>query len=146
MSDMYSYSTDEEAFRGEFSTREEALSEGADGLTGITVWTGKCVPVNIKKYLPDACEILERMAESAYEDAGDVAESWIDDVSKEQRNELTDAISAVITSWLDKHKYQPNFWNVEDVVKHDIPAESLSGTKETEMERVVQRTSRGHEG
>ena len=59
----------------------------------------------------DAIEIDE----DAYEQCGDPADSFLDDLKLEHKKALND----LITDWFDKHNFKPNFYsikNVEEVV------------------------------
>jgi len=119
--ETYCYSTDEEQFRGEFNTREEALAEARDGRRE-AVWTAKCKPINIHRFFPDGDSVIEDMHERAYEEVGDVAEDWLE-CTKDQRIELTDGLLGVIDAWMDKHNLHARFWDVVDIIEHPPVAE-----------------------
>ena len=56
-------------------------------------------------------DLLERIQEAAYEDGGEFAEDYLDDVTKEHREELDD----LIQNWFIKHKYLPNWYNIYEI-------------------------------
>ncbi|MCI5684553.1 MAG: hypothetical protein MR320_04085 [Enterococcus gallinarum] len=56
-------------------------------------------------------DLLERVQEAAYEDGGEFAENYLDDVTKEHREELDD----LIQNWFIKHKYLPNWYNIYEI-------------------------------
>lgn len=129
--EVYSYSADEEIFRGEFSTREAALEEARDGQNDMTVWTGVCEAIHVRRYMPDGDDLIERMVEQAYDDCGEASESWLDSVSKEQRAELTEGVRSLIEAWLDKHKLNANFWNVVNIIEHAPVANATTASQAT---------------
>ena len=59
----------------------------------------------------DVDDLLERIQEAAYEDGGEFAEDYLDDVTKEHREELDD----LIQNWFIKHKYLPNWYNIYEI-------------------------------
>lgn len=63
----------------------------------------------------DVDDIFERIQEEAYDRCGDSADSFLDDVTKEHKEEL----ESLILDWFDKHNYKANFYtitNVEEIV------------------------------
>lgn len=74
-----------------------------------------------KSFIDYLCvdSILERMQEWAYDDVGDFANSYLDDVTDEMKEEL----DVLICAWANKHNISPNFFHVGNVkeVSIDIP-------------------------
>ena len=63
----------------------------------------------------DADGILEQIAEGVYDQCGECAEDYLDDVLDDHKQELEN----VILSWFEKHKYYPRCYsigNIENVV------------------------------
>lgn len=133
MKDMnkWSYAIgDEEDYRGVFfDTKEEALKEARnevksdDSYSGDEViWVGK-----VKTFTPVvsvADDLLYDLQDQAYDEAGYYAEDWLDDVKKEDQDELDNAIQSCFMEWLEKHpEYKPEFFTIED-------SESYSSNKE----------------
>lgn len=56
-------------------------------------------------------ELLELVADNAYQECGDVAEDYLDDVKEEHKQELDE----LITGWFKKHNHLPNFYMIENV-------------------------------
>lgn len=56
-------------------------------------------------------DLLERIQEAAYENGGEFAEDYLDDVTKEHREELDD----LIQNWFIKHKYLPSWYNIYEI-------------------------------
>jgi hypothetical protein len=111
----YAYSTNDEDFTGGFSSPENALQEGFhenqdDPEIDITV--GKCVPPPCSELL-DADLLLEHIVcQDQYQ--GEWAESALDGISKEAKQELTDNLRALFESWLNKHDLHPTFFVIEE--------------------------------
>lgn len=121
---------DEEDYRGVFfNTKEEALEEARnemqtdDTYSGDEViWVGK-----VKTFTPVvsvADELLYELQDQAYDEVGDYEDGWLDDVKKEDQDELDNAIQSCFMEWLEKHpEYKPGFFTIED-------SESYSSNKE----------------
>lgn len=120
MSGKWCYSLNEEDFRGVFDSREEALAEAKEmdkdyrGNVEGRVWIGKCEEaisqgVNIENILEDVAECTRG------ETCGDYADDYLDDVTNEHMTELEEAMNDVLFNWMDKHKYKPTWFEVDDV-------------------------------
>ena len=81
----YSYSIDEENFQGDYETAEQAAVDGFDIFPDVdTVWVG----LNIRHTAPDYVDtqdILERIAENAYEHQIDGDTHWLSRLIKNQQ-------------------------------------------------------------
>ncbi|MDT2848779.1 hypothetical protein P7H60_06360 [Vagococcus carniphilus] len=63
----------------------------------------------------DVNYIIENIQEQAYSECGDSADGFLEDVTKEHKEELEN----IILDWFDKHNYKANFYkilNVEEIV------------------------------
>jgi vacuolar-type H+-ATPase subunit E/Vma4 len=120
MSEMYSWSIDEEHYHGEFATREEALEEALDGIEPRTVWTGRNVPADTaSSYLGDvARSILDSAIDNAVDEVGEAAESWLSHITREQEADLNRLIAEAFDAWATAHGLQPTFWSVTDLQEH----------------------------
>lgn len=56
-------------------------------------------------------ELLEMVADNAYQECGDVAEDYLSYVKEEHKQELDE----LITGWFKKHNYLPDFYTIENV-------------------------------
>ncbi|MFB5415811.1 hypothetical protein ACE4Z8_07795 [Enterococcus avium] len=59
----------------------------------------------------DAGDILEGIAEGVYDQCGDVAEDYLDDVLEEHKSEL----ESLIINWFEKYKYYPTCYSVGNI-------------------------------
>lgn len=69
---------------------------------------GQCVSASI---CVDAESILEQIAEGVYDQCGECAEDYLDDVSKSHKEEL----EGLILGWFEKHKYNPTCYSVVNI-------------------------------
>lgn len=109
----FAYSIDEdECFLGDFPTVESALAGARNALksqncTGRNkVYIGQFDP-----YEPviDADRALENLADTAYEDCGEPAEDYLDDVTASQAKELEEMLTLAFLIWAKKHNMMPDF-------------------------------------
>ncbi len=111
----WSYSTDEETYHGNFDSREEAIAE----MSGYEkFWTGQIVdPTDPEDYL-DADLLLEHI--QCQDDYSlDVAEDCLY-CTKEDREDLTQAIRETFRQWMIRRGVTLGFWLIDQttVQKH----------------------------
>ncbi|AVV07516.1 hypothetical protein KC298_08610 [Listeria monocytogenes] len=53
-------------------------------------------------------ELLERIAEDVYDEIGDYAEDYLDDVDEKHQTELQE----LIRDWAERHDYLPNYFTI----------------------------------
>ena len=117
------YSTDKENYTGIFDTKEEAIKEGkidAIDRDKKHFYIAKA----IKDFTPciDTDFIIELIQEDAYNNGGEWAEDYLDDISKEQLAELDKKLNDVLSDWLNKHNLKPTWFTVEDVEEISLEA------------------------
>ena len=56
--------------------------------------------------------IIEYLQQDAYDEVGEAAECWLDDISREQREDLNDRLKKVVLEWLKDCKEEPTFYKV----------------------------------
>lgn len=59
----------------------------------------------------DVDQLLECVQEAAYENGGEFAEEYLDDVTAEHRDEL----ESLVLNWFTKHDYLPTWYNIYNV-------------------------------
>lgn len=76
-----------------------------------TVFVGEC-----ELYRPSllSCgyDVIEAVQTDAYDEGGEYAENYLDDVTKEQREELEEQLDVVFNAWLEKYDLYPNFYTI----------------------------------
>lgn len=60
----------------------------------------------------DAGTIIENAQEQLYEEAGEVSETYLEGITKEQEKELEEELNKVFYNWHKKHKLFPNCYKV----------------------------------
>lgn len=114
MADIFSYSSDEEHYDGEFESREAAVEAAkAEGLKRF--WTGQNRPPEVRGNI-SADWLLDQIL--MQEDFSiDAAEGWPGH-TREQEDDLTERLRETFQAWMTKHNLTPTFWLVEDVQEH----------------------------
>jgi hypothetical protein len=116
------YSTDNETFTtGDyFDTKELAIEGGKAEYTWQSecpvFYVGQVKSVGFSIYV-DPDSILERIAESVYDEVGEVAADYLNDVEKEHFQTLEDELNDVVRKWMDKYGYNPTFFSVVNIEK-----------------------------
>jgi hypothetical protein len=59
--------------------------------------------------------ILEDIAENTGDELGEVAEDYLNDVTKEDSDELEEKLNEVLYTWMKKRGYEPNFWAMQNI-------------------------------
>ena len=108
---------------GIYDSREEAIREATNEALIDDVKKFKIgICEAVCNYGIDADEVLERIAEKTYEDVGEVAEDYLNDVTKEHKEELKDKLNEVFYAWQEKYNYKPCFYNVvsEEIIELEM--------------------------
>jgi hypothetical protein len=116
----WTYSLSDEIFTsGEyFETKEQAIEGGKADLT----WEGKCPTfyvgqvesVDFALYVdPDG--VLENIAQSVYDEVGEVAEDYLNHIDKQHLEALEEDLNKVVRQWMDKFGYNPTFFKVVNI-------------------------------
>lgn len=56
--------------------------------------------------------VIEDIQEAMYEENGEVAEDYLNDVTKEVMLELEKELNKVFYKWQKKHNYEPTFYTI----------------------------------
>jgi len=121
----FSYSTNREEFYGAECSAEAAatLSVGeGQADPGQHIFVGENVRYEALRFAPNGDHIIEHMMDAAYDEADENAESWLADVTAEQKAELTTALHGAISDWIVRHGLQPNFFIVKNVREMIAPS------------------------
>lgn len=136
---QYSWSLDEETYRDQCDSIEEAVAAALDhhgGLEiGSTISIGEIIPVDAHQ-LVDADCVIDNMSCQAYDLAGEPSEDYLGSVTKEQKSEL----EALIAAWADRVE-KPAFWQIGTIYVHTITAEDSAGTRDVGHADVAQEAS-----
>lgn len=102
-----------------YDTKEEAISGGKEyyALDEIEVfYVGQIENCNIVVGV-DASRILEDISLNVYDEVGEAAEDYLDDVKREHENILEERLNKVVLEWIEEFKYKPNFFTIDNVEK-----------------------------
>lgn len=115
LAEEWSYSTNGEDYKEQEGSRLEilahALNELGHDYEG-QIWIGRNVNfTGSGKSMTET--VIEGLQEQAYEECGEYAETYLDDVTADEEKELAD----FITEWA-KRVDRSNFWTVTDVETH----------------------------
>ena len=53
-------------------------------------------------------------------ECGECAEDWLENLTKEEIDDLEDVVAAAILAWMERHNELPRFWDVEQVQEHEV--------------------------
>ena len=125
---QYSWSVDEETYRDQCDSIEEAVAAALDhhgGLeVGTTISIGEIIPVDASQLI-DADSVIDNMSCQAYELSGEVSEDYLAGVTKEQKDEL----EALIAAWAERVE-KPTFWQIGTIFVHTVTAQDLDETSD----------------
>lgn len=104
-----------------FESAEECMLDAKEnyGLkTGDKIAIGIVEPYEVNV---DADTVLEELEENAYNQCGEYAESWEPTAEKtEDKEKLSEQLTAIVKEWLEKHNNMPGFYNVVEVRVKEI--------------------------
>lgn len=115
---LYNRSEDEWCFAEE--AIEETVQQALDEMTEedfaelgyVTIYKGIQKQQHFKSYFKVE-DLLESINEYAYNECGEFAEDYLQALPQE----VIDNLKNVVCKWADKHKLQPTWFMVEDVVE-----------------------------
>lgn len=107
-----------------FDTKEEAIQEGyrlaeKENLKFFRV--GLCESET--NYGIDVDNVIEHIQETTYDEVGEVAEDYLNDVTTEDLLELEKKLNDVFYKWQKEHKYEPNFYRIVATERINIKLE-----------------------
>jgi hypothetical protein len=73
--------------------------------------------------IPEASEILERIAEYTYDDHGPFADEFLQDVTKEAEAELDEGFRKLVGEWMTKHDLWPKWYSLGTIEKIQVKEE-----------------------
>lgn len=98
---------------GVFNSREEAIEEATkealiDDIEKFKIGVIKDVP----NFGVDVDTVIEDIQNAMYDEIGEVAEDYLDDVSKGHLLELEEQLNEVFYKWQEKYNYKPTFYSI----------------------------------
>lgn len=115
---MYNLGGSEIWIGEEFDTKEQAIKfakkeieEDDLGVTNFEV--GQITEATVSGV--DIDLLLENVAENTTCEIGEIGDDYLDDVTKEDREELEESLNEVLFKWIHKHNYEPSFFKIENI-------------------------------
>lgn len=140
----YYVTNDEERWSvGPYDTREEAIAAGPvefDLKPGEKYWTGES-NATVDTFGPVADRVIEDAQERAFDDVGDLSETYLDSVTPADINELDAELERAWEAWLDKHNLRPKWYTVDEVQEHTYDGSDLHVFAFKSSDFVVARDS-----
>jgi hypothetical protein len=97
-----------------YNTKEEAIQAGK-GFEN-EFYVGQVVSVEFAT-TPNVDAVIESIAQNVYDEVGEVAEDYLNHIDKEHLQELEDGMSNLVSNWMNKHGYTPDFFKVVNIEK-----------------------------
>jgi hypothetical protein len=128
----YGFSVDNERWYGENDTTREAAVETARNFfratsdEEFTVYTCVCEEApDAGHFAPDGDDIVEMMRCKLQdnEHGGDHNEDWLSYVSREDEDDLTERLEALVNAWAKERGYAPDWWTATDIQEHVVRAD-----------------------
>lgn len=105
-----------------FETKEEAIEAGREEAIAENkfcseknqyekFYVGQIEKCNVL-YGVDVDSILGNIVENVCDEAGEAAEDYLRDVTREHMTELEEKLNDVLFAWMDEHRYKPNFFKI----------------------------------
>lgn len=126
MKGKYVYGFSDDCFTsGKYDTPWEALAaaqkevrESQSQETHNKVYIG----IAGKKWKPeiDGERIVDMLQDDAYDFGGEFAENYLQGVTTEGINELTNVLTKAFGAWAAKHGYKPDFYPVGNVQEYEL--------------------------
>jgi hypothetical protein len=120
---MYSYSFNQEVFKGEYDTKEEALDNakiqadtfGLSNGDNITIYVGKNVyPYDVLENYDICYHIITRLDDVVYDE---IPFDSCDDFFTLDDDKQTE-LNSIIMSYIKEHAKYPNFFTVKNISVH----------------------------
>lgn len=109
---QYSYSLDGEQYYGIFDSVEEALEEARAEATEYPAGEIDSIYIGeVCSFEPgvDAFSVIESIQNDAYDEAGELAYDYLEDISDENLSKLQDMLTEVFKKWARETHNEPNF-------------------------------------
>lgn len=117
----YEVNLNSDIWNGEiFDTKEEAIAEGGKEAIEYKKDSFKVgIIEESTNFGVDIDQVIENIQEAMYDEVGEVAEDYLDDVSKKDALELEEKLNEVFYKWQEEHNYKPSFYKVisEEIIK-----------------------------
>ena len=94
-----------------FETEEEAIAEARDEAEE-GFWVGEVKEIDFYEGYPFGENIIDMFGRYVYDEVGDMAEEYLEDVDLEHEKELDKSVIQVFKAWCKKYAHEPKFYDV----------------------------------
>lgn len=96
-----------------YETKEEAINDGLIMINeGSAFRVGRIAPCEISGI--DTDRVIDYARDRLYDEVGEFAEAYLNDITTEQEKELEEALNNVFYEWHKKHNLFPTCYTIED--------------------------------
>lgn len=119
-SNLWSYTQDEEYWSNDwFSSKEEAIKAGREEWPGESFKIGQQYNLEFTEkqciWFDLAENVIEIMDDALQDEVGEVAEYWINQITREDEEDLNKRIGKAIMGWIQDKVGQPNVFLVDNM-------------------------------
>lgn len=101
------------------SAMTEAKKEFDNGRDIQKFYVAKAIQKQACDFFPDANDVINHMANVAYDDFGDHSSNF-PNTTPEAEKELEKELAELLERWCEKHKIAPSFYSVHDPKEHSF--------------------------
>lgn len=109
---------------GIYDSREEAIKEGRKEAVEYERNNFKVgIVEDVPNFGIDVDKVIEDIQNTMYDEVGEIAEDYLDDVITEHLLELEEQLNEVFYKWQEKYNYKPTFYRVASEEIIDVKKE-----------------------
>lgn len=114
---VYSHNGEDSWVEDEDSAVDSAMFEKGEVTDAVKIYRGEAHGYTHDTFAFDiGADIQEILQEAAHGEGSEFAEDYLEDLSKEQLDDLT----RIVTEWLNKNAAQPTFFSVRNVESYEV--------------------------
>lgn len=114
---VYPHNGEDSWVDNEDSAVDSAMFEKGEVVDSVKIYRGEAHGYTHDTFAFDiGADIQEILQEAAHGEGGEFSEDYLEDLSKEQLDDLT----RIITEWLNKNAVQPTFFSVKNVESYEV--------------------------
>ena len=127
----WSWKADSDNYSSPYDTIEECLEQARleyEGNVRKTIYIG-IVEESFDSGV-DTDSVIEKIQNDAYSEYGEVAEEYLEDITKEQLNELDTVLNEAYSKWKEKHNIKTSFYNIIEIKEYNLKTVECLGYME----------------
>ena len=115
---LYTWSVNGHEFVETFGTVEEAIVDAKGSYPNAEViWIGEA-----EMFRPDidGITVIEKVADQADDEVGDIAETYLEDVNNDDAEKLGEMLTETFNRWAEDTGNTPNIFSVVNIKRYDL--------------------------